>query len=111
MCDFELRSFGIRLLAGVFQGEAIKYRQLLLTVKTLFLKLYPFNLKVNISFTIEQGGLIFRYELKGKVRTRPDIFTQNFRVVFGPCAQFYPCEASEQKWCQKPKYKPKKIEL
>ena len=26
-----------------------------------------------------------RYELKGKARTRPDIF----RVVLGPCAQFY----------------------
>ena len=32
------------------------------------------------------------YELKGKARTRPDFF----RVVFGPCAQFYPCEASEK---------------
>ena len=33
------------------------------------------------------------YGLKGKARTRPDFF----RVVLGPCAQFYPCEASEQK--------------
>ena len=51
--------------------------------------------------------LILRYELKGKARTRPEIF----RVVLGPCAQFYPCEASEQKWGQKPKYKPKEIIL
>ena len=35
-----------------------------------------------------------RYGLKGKARTRPDFF----RVVLGPCAEFYPCEASEQKW-------------
>ena len=32
------------------------------------------------------------YGLKGKARTRPDFL----RVVLGPCAQFYPCEASEQ---------------
>ena len=32
-----------------------------------------------------------RYRLKGKGRTRPDFF----RVVLGPCAQFYPC--GEQK--------------
>ena len=43
--------------------------------------------------------LIMRYGLKGKARTRPDFF----RVVLGPCAQFYPCEASEQKWGQTPK--------
>ena len=46
---------------------------------------------------------ILRYELKGKARTRSDFF----RVVLGPCAQFYPCEASEQKWGQTPKSKPK----
>ena len=34
-----------------------------------------------------------RYGLKGKARTRPDFL----RVVLGPCAQFDPCEASEQK--------------
>ena len=34
-----------------------------------------------------------RYGLKGKARTRPDFF----RVVLGPCAQFNPSEASEQK--------------
>ena len=33
--------------------------------------------------------LIMRYGLKGKARTRPDFF----RLVLGPCAQFYPCEA------------------
>ena len=49
--------------------------------------------------------LILRYELKGKARTRPDFF----RVVLGPCAQFYPCEASEKKWGQTPKSKPKEI--
>ena len=40
-----------------------------------------------------------RYELKGKARTRPDIL----RLVLVPCAQRCPCEASEQKWGQKPK--------
>ena len=39
------------------------------------------------------GGLIMRYGLKGKARTRPNFF----RVLLGPCAQFSPCEASEQK--------------
>ena len=43
--------------------------------------------------------LILRYGLKGKARTRSDFF----RVVLGPCAQFYSCEASEQKWGQTPK--------
>ena len=43
--------------------------------------------------------LIMRYGLKGKARTRPDFF----RLVLGPCAQFYPCEASEQKLGQTPK--------
>ena len=38
--------------------------------------------------------LILRYELKGKARTRPEIC----RVLLGACSQFYPCEASEQKW-------------
>ena len=42
---------------------------------------------------------ILRYELKGKARTRPDIF----RLVLGPCAQCCPCEASEQKLGQKSK--------
>ena len=42
---------------------------------------------------------ILRYELKGKARTRQDIF----RLVLGPYAQFCPCEASEQKFGQKPK--------
>ena len=41
-----------------------------------------------------------RYGLTEKGRTRPEFF----RVVLGPCAQFYPCEASEQKWGQTPKY-------
>ena len=40
-----------------------------------------------------------RYEFKGKARTRHEIF----RLVLGPCAQFCPCEASEQKLGQKPK--------
>ena len=51
--------------------------------------------------------LILRYELKGKARTRPNFL----RVVLGPCAQFYPCEASEQKWNQTLKCKPKEMEL
>ena len=42
---------------------------------------------------------IIRYGLKGKARTSPDFF----RLVLGPCTQFYPCEASEKKWGQTPK--------
>ena len=57
-----------------------------------------------MGFKVGVGGLrpiiletlIMRYGLKGEARTRPDFF----RVVLGPCAQFYPCEASEQKWGQ-----------
>ena len=45
------------------------------------------------------GTLISRYKLKGEARLSPDFF----RVVLGPCAQFNPCEASEQKWGQTPK--------
>ena len=41
--------------------------------------------------------LIMRYGLKGKARTRADFF----RLVLGPCAQFYQC--AEQKWGQTPK--------
>ena len=38
-----------------------------------------------------------RYGLKGNGRTRPNFF----RVVLGPCAQFYPCEAKIwPKWAQ-----------
>ena len=48
-----------------------------------------------------------RYGLKGKARTRPDFF----RLVLGPCLQFYPCEASEQKWGLTQKSYPKEIEL
>ena len=51
--------------------------------------------------------LIMRFGLKGKARTGPDFF----RLVLGPCAQFYPFEASEQKWGQTPKSLPKEIEL
>ena len=36
-----------------------------------------------------------KYELKA--RPRPDIL----RVVFGPCAEYCPCEVSEQKRGQK----------
>ena len=50
--------------------------------------------------------LILIYEMKGKARTRPDFF----RVVLGPCAQFYTCEASEKKLGQTPKSKPKNFE-
>ena len=48
---------------------------------------------------------ILRYELKRKDMSRL------FRVVLGPCAQCCRCEASEQKWGQKPKSTPKEIEL
>ena len=62
------------------------------------------NYDISRSFKGRGGGFrpiiletfIMRYGLKGKARTRPDFF----RVVLGPCAQFYPCEASEQKWGQ-----------
>ena len=46
---------------------------------------------------------ILRYELKGKARTRPEIF----RLVLGPDAQCCRCEASEQKLGRKPKSTPK----
>ena len=45
------------------------------------------------------GHLILRYTLKAKARTHPEIF----RVVLGPCVQFCPCEASEQKMGPKTK--------
>ena len=45
------------------------------------------------------GNFNYEIRLKGKARTRPDFF----RVVLGPCAQFYPCEALEQIWGQTPK--------
>ena len=48
---------------------------------------------------------ILRYELKGKAGPRHDIFR------LGPCAQCCPCEASEQKLAQKPKYIPWEIKL
>ena len=51
--------------------------------------------------------LILIYELKGKARTRLVIF----RVILGPCPQFYPCEALGQKWGQTPKFKLNEIEL
>ena len=44
---------------------------------------------------------ILRYELKGMARTSPDVS----RVVLGPRTQCFPCEASQQKWGQKSKYK------
>ena len=57
-------------------------------------KLYLWILLIFILFKpIILETLILRYELKGKARTRSEIF----RVVLGPCAQFYPREASEQK--------------
>ena len=43
--------------------------------------------------------LILRYGLKGKAKARPDFI----RVVLAAGAQFYPCEALEQKWGQTPK--------
>ena len=48
---------------------------------------------------------ILKYELTGKAGRRPDIF----RVVLCPCAEFYPCEASEQKWGKTLKSKPKEL--
>ena len=52
-------------------------------------------------------NLMLKYELKVKARTRPDILW----VVLGPCAQCCPCEASKQKWGQKPKSTSKEIKL
>ena len=46
---------------------------------------------------------ILRYGLRGKARTRPDILG----VVLGPCAQYCPCEASEQKMGPKTKVQTK----
>ena len=41
----------------------------------------------------------FELGVGGEGQTRADIL----RVVLGPCAQYYPCETSEQKnWGQKP---------
>ena len=73
--------------------------------------LYGVTLPITATYPLIKGGggegfrpiiletLIMRYGLKGKARTRPDFF----RLVLGPCAQFYPFEASEQKWGQTPK--------
>ena len=48
---------------------------------------------------------ILRYGLKRKDTSRL------FCVVLGPSAQCCPCEATEQKWSQKPKSTPKEIKL
>ena len=45
----------------------------------------------------------YEIRIEGEGQDTPRLF----RVVLGPCAQFYPCEASEQKWGQTPKYYPK----
>ena len=45
--------------------------------------------------------------MEGKAKARPNIL----RVVLGPYVQNCPCEASDQKLGQKPKYELKKIEL
>ena len=64
------------------------------------------NLQISGGFRpIILETLILRYE--GDGQDMPEIF----RVVLGPRAQFYPCEASEQKWGQKPKSIPKEIEF
>ena len=48
------------------------------------------------------GANDFELAVRGEDQTRPDIL----RVVLGPCAQYYPCEASEQ---QKSKLKEKEL--
>ena len=53
------------------------------------------------------GKIISIKELKGKARTRAGIL----RVVLGPYVQYCPCEASEQKLGQKPKFELKEIEI
>ena len=57
--------------------------------------------------TYNFGNFDYEIRVEGKARTRP----QFFRLVLGPFAQFYPFEASEQKWGQTPKSQPKEIEL
>ena len=80
------------------------------------IKIYQLYL-ISIIFVLRRAGggggfrpiilekSILRYGLKRKDMSRL------FRVVLGPCAQCCPCEASEQKWGQKPKSTPKEIEL
>ena len=73
-------------------------------------KFLPDFKNFNTQFTSHKhkySSFNFRYELKGKARTRPD----NFRFDLGPCAQCCPFEASEKTWGQKPKSAPKEIKL
>ena len=42
------------------------------------------------------------FEFEIRVEGEGQDTSRLFRVVLGPCAQFYPCEASEQKWGQTP---------
>ena len=66
------------------------------------------TLTLNLQVTnINMAASILRYELKGKAKTRPDIF----RYVLGPCAHSCPFEASNQTWGQKPKSTPKGQEI
>ena len=58
------------------------------------MKVFEESKKVKVGFRpMIFENLILRYELKGKARTRPDIF----RVVLGPCAHCCLFEAPEQK--------------
>ena len=79
---------------GERESEALEVTFLLLNNEP---SLYIFvRLRRGVFRLIILETLIMRYGLKGKARTRPDFF----RLVLGPCAQFYPCEATEQKWGQ-----------
>ena len=49
--------------------------------------------------------LVLKYELKGKARTRPDIF----RVVLDPWAKFYPLRPRSKNGAKHQKSKPKQI--
>ena len=73
-CQFSIRSLGKYILNGFDEEQDDRFKG----------SFRPIMLET----------LILRYGLKEKARTRPDFI----RVVFGPCAQFYPREASEQKW-------------
>ena len=80
-------------------------------IRHLLLKIFlPYCLLLFKNHVRGGGGFrpinfILRYWLKGKARTGPEIF----RVVLGPCAQLYTCEALEQKLGQTPKSKPKEL--
>ena len=73
------------------------------------------NDEISIIFVLRGGGAGFRPLILEKSTLRYGLkrkdMSRLFRVVLGQCAQCCPCEASQQKWGQKPKSTPKEIEL